>query len=90
LNASPNVWVGEVSWLKAALFEDEEAFVPDAVAEVYEIIGEGLPVIDDALIEKIRTALGAQNRTGYNVTDPDPVIRFLEQHRGKPCFTISW
>lgn len=90
IDETPNIWIGEVSWLKAALFEGAESFVPSGVAKVQEIIGEDLPTVDDALIEQIREALGGENGTGYSVTKPDPVIDFLLAHRGKRCFTVSW
>jgi hypothetical protein len=85
-----SVWVGEVSWLKAALFEDDETFIPNPVAQVNEIIGENLPIVDDALIEKIHLAVGVPNNTSYDVTGEHEVIAFLEKHRGKRAFTVSW
>ena len=65
---TPNVWVGEVSWLKAALFEKDEIFVPSPIQQVSSIIGESFPIIDDAFIEKIRKALQVANQTGYRIT----------------------
>ena len=85
----PDIWVGEVSWLKAALFADQDSFVPDAVAAVSTVVGEDLPVIDDMLIKRVADALGQGNTTGYNVTSENPVLAFLEQHRGKRAFTMS-
>lgn len=97
---APSVWVGEVSWLKAALLGDDESYIPEAVEAVNSIIGEDLPVVDDEMIEKIRAALCLSNRTtrpggvhggaGYGVSEPRDVCAFLEQHRGKRAFTISW
>jgi hypothetical protein len=85
-----NLWVGEVSWLKAALFGDEDTFVPGPVAQVNGIIGEDLPIIDDALIGRIREALRVANTTSYEVSREDEVVAFLELHKGKRAFTISW
>jgi len=90
IGETPSVWVGEVSWLKAALFGDAEAFVPDPVAQVHEIIGEDLPVIDDALIARVTEALKAPNVTSYSIATADEVIRFLTEHKGKCAFTVSW
>ena len=97
---TPSVWVGEVSWLKAALFEDDESYIPEGVGAVNEIIGEDLPVVDDELIEEIRAALCLSNGTarpdgvhggvGYGVSEPGDVCAFLEQHKGERAFTISW
>lgn len=87
---TPQCWVGEVSWLKAALFKDEETFVPNTVAQVSSIIGEDLPVIDDQLIEKIARAFDAPNDTSYSLANKDEVVAFLEEHKGLRCFTASW
>jgi hypothetical protein len=97
---TPSVWVGEVSWLKAALFEDPDAFIPDTVNQINEIIGEDLPVIDDDLIKRISDAFNVPNNTtkpdgvwdgaGYRIAERETVVNFLEQHRGKPVFTVSW
>jgi hypothetical protein len=87
---TPSVWVGEWSPLKAGLFEEPETFIPDAMGQIQEIIGEDLPVIDDVLIEKIKKALSLENKTSYRVSDGEPIIKFLEEHRGKRVFTVSW
>lgn len=87
---TPNVWIGEVSWLKAALSGDEASYIPDAVAKISELIGEDLPVLDDALIGKILAALESPNDTGYGLANQTTVQEFLTQHKGKPVFTVSW
>jgi hypothetical protein len=86
---TPSVWVGEVSWLKAALLEDTATFIPEPVAQVSQIIGNTLPVITDELIDDIRKALATPNATFYKTADKD-VVAFLEQHKGLQCFTVSW
>jgi len=87
---SPDVWVGSVSWLKAALLEDGDKYIPSPVMEVSEIVGEELPMIDDELIGQIREALALENTTSYSVASPEAVVAFLEEHRGKRVFTVSW
>lgn len=87
---TPSIWIGEVSWLKAGLFEDEDAYIPTPVGDVVEIIGEELPIIDEEFIVKIDAALKLENITGYKVTEPEPVIAFLRKHIGKQVFTVSW
>lgn len=87
---TPNVWVGEVSWLKAALFEDEEKYIPTAIEQIHEIIGEDLPVIDDELIARIEQALRLPNKTRYRVAKPEEVVEFLRKYKGERCFTVSW
>lgn len=87
---SPNVWVGEVSWLKAMVFEDEETFIPHTVQLVHDVIGEDLPVITDAMIVVITAAFGVENTTGYRLADVDAVVKFLKENWGRKIFTISW
>ena len=87
---TPQIWVGEVSWLKAALFEDQDSFVPPPVQAVADIIGEDFPMIDDELITKIEAALGLDNATGYSVCEHSGVIDFLKEHKGEKAFCISW
>lgn len=89
LARTPGVWVGEVSWLKASLTGDNR-YVPEAVERIFEIIGEDLPVIDDELIARIEQALRLPNNSIYSVSEPEPVIEFLRQHKGERCFTITW
>lgn len=91
VSESPSVWVGEVSWLKADLLDAKEEFVPDIVGQVHEIIGENLPEIDDALIGKIHGAFfKSKPHTLYKVAEKEYVMKFLEEHRGKRVFTVSW
>ncbi len=87
---SPSVYVGEVSWLKAAVFENEADFIPAPVQAVADAISEDLPIIGDELIEKVRVALLAQNKTGYNVASDNEIIAFLSEHKGQRAFTVSW
>lgn len=87
---TPNIWVGEVSWLKAMLFGDEDTFIPSPVMGVSEAIGDDLPVIDDALIARVKEALGRNNTTSYDVTKGDEVISFLESYKGERVFQVSW
>jgi hypothetical protein len=87
---TPSVWIGEVSWLKAALSEDAETFVPSTVASVSETIGEDLPVIDQPLIEKILAAFDLPNNTGYGLATKKEVAEFFNKYLGKRAFTISW
>ena len=87
---TPQIWVGEVSWLKAALLDDSETFVPDPIGEICDIIGEDFPTIDDDLIEKISKALKIENKTEYTLANGENVIDFLNKHRGRKTFTISW
>lgn len=90
VTSTPSVWIGEVSWLKAALFDDAETFIPGPVQAIQELIGEDLPVLDAALEAKIIAALEGANSTSYSLAKPDEVRAFLKDHHGKRLFTISW
>jgi hypothetical protein len=87
---SAQIWVGSVSWLKAMLLEDTETYVPDVVGKISALIGENEPVIDDDLIAKVREAFESTNDTSYSIANVNDVIAFLEVHRGKKAFTVSW
>ena len=90
ISETPNVWIGEVSWLKAALFGDSDTFVPSTVQLVQDAVGEDLPTLDDELEQKILAAFEAKNETGYNLATVDQVRAFLAAHKGKRLFTVSW
>jgi len=89
ISCTPQIWVGEVSWLKAAFSDDPEAFIPDMVGFVRAEFDDGLVVIDDAMIERVEAALQAPNTTGYSVGDNE-IVEFLKEHKGKKAFTVSW
>jgi len=83
------IYVGPVSWLKAALFEDAETFVPSPVMAIKELIPSSPVVIGDALIEKVAGATKLENTSAYDFND-EGIAAFLQSHKGKLAFTISW
>ena len=87
---SPNIWIGEVSWLKAGLLNAEKEFVPSTVQRINELIGEDLPILDKQLIEKIFDAFLLNNKTRYSLASPRKVVAFLQKYIGKSVFTVSW
>lgn len=87
---TPNILVGQVSFLKAMIFEDTETFVPSTIGEISEIIGEDFHVIDDGLIGKIEESFNLANNTGYSLNEKGDVIHFLNQRKGEKVFTINW
>jgi len=91
ISDTPNIWVGEVSWLKAALFEDPNSFIPDPIGAVREIFedDEGTEITDE-IIQKVQDALVRPNQTGYSISEANPVIEFLKKYKGERAFTISW
>ncbi len=90
---TPNFRIGEVSWLKAALFDDD-SYIPNPVARVSELIGEDEPELTEELRDKILQAVQAPNETHYdvygNAGDDVSLEDWLNQHLGKKLFTISW
>lgn len=90
---TPDIWIGEVSWLKAILSGDRDTFVPSVVGGVSDIIGENLPIIDDELIQKILKTFDTESKntiTSYSVAKKEDVEKFLIKHKGKKVFTVSW
>lgn len=93
--ATPNVWVGSVSWLKAALFEDEASYVPPLVNRISDLIpndDDGGVEITDDLLAAVQAAFitQAENKTVYELAESNVVMDFLRQHKGKKAFVISW
>jgi hypothetical protein len=85
-----NVNVGECSWLKAALLNDDESFIPDTIGAINELIGEELPTLDENLKNKIIEAFAFPNKTSYDINKKERVEKFLEENMGKKLFTVSW
>ena len=89
ISETPNKWIGEVSWLKAMIFEDDDTFIPNPVGEVSIIVGQ-YKIIDNELIKKIKNAMTKNNTTEYDVAEADDVIEFLKKYKGKFVFQVSW
>ena len=96
-----NVRVGEVSWLKADLFNDTNTYIPNTILRINKLIPPyKLTEITDDLILEVKKAFDLPNNTikekgvwdgeGYFVSEATPVIEFLEKYKGKKAFTISW
>ena len=90
VSEAPQIWIGEVSWLKASLFGEAEEFIPRTVGTISELIGEDLPVLDDELIGKILAAFDLPNATSYSLNEKEKVAEWLEQYKGQKVFTCSW
>jgi hypothetical protein len=89
ISNTPDIWIGQVSWLKAMVFEDS-SFIPDPIQTIHDLYVDE-PLIDDKLIASTLDALNESNRTGYDVTDKiDEVREFLLMYKGKRAFTVSW
>lgn len=87
---TPDIWIGEVSWLKAAICESDE-FLPGPVVAVSELIPDyPHPVLTTGLMDQIISAMDVPNKTQYTVATVETVKEFLQQHLHKRIFTISW
>lgn len=87
--SNSNVWIGQVSWMKAGLLADSEPFdryVPASVLRV-QTLTSGHPVLTPGLAREITVAMNLPNRSIYGrheyvrTTDPHfyggngPVVR---------------
>lgn len=93
--ATPQFWVCEVSWLKAALFADSEQFVPSVAELVTEAIGRDFPVLDDTMIQRLTVAMfgNTPNATSYSTVDAEKLGAWMEwcsQNKGRKLFHVSW
>lgn len=75
IEQTPSVCVGEMSW------GDGD---PQVVA-IKHLIGDNLPVIDEALIGAV-----AKVYDDAHVLRDERVLNFLDQHYGKNVFTVNW
>ena len=90
VSATPGIWVGSVSWLKASVFGDLTGSIPASVSRIAEIIGEDLPVVGNELIDEIMSSLSLRDETSFVLQDPYELREFLEEYRGERVFTVSW
>lgn len=88
ISSTPSVWVGEVSWLKAAL-TGESKFIPDPVGVISELIPD-MEKVTDELIAKVEEAMHLDNTTPYDVSTPNKIVEFLKEHKGETVFTVNW
>ena len=91
IRETPQCWVGQVSWLKAALLDDEESYVPSPVGRISELIPYWTTVrVTEELIEQVDKAFDLVNSTSYDVVERKKIIAFLRENFDKEVFTISW
>ena len=66
IGESPMKWIGEVSWLKAALLNKPEEYVPETVDIVVALIPDDVfTLITNPLIEKVAQAFDLENKGNY-------------------------
>ena len=89
----PNVWVSEVSFLKASLFGDDD-YIPGVVQVVQELIGEDFPVLNDELLQKLTDAINADYDPSYygqmHQNTKNEIIEWLNENKGSELFIIAW
>lgn len=81
---------GEVSWLKAALFDDVETFIPEPVSRVRDCIGEGFVLLTEEKLAAILADFHEKNATQYGIARGKEGQDFLLPYLGSEIFTISW
>jgi hypothetical protein len=88
LLGADGVWIGRMSWAKAAIDGDVDQYVPEVVQEVTKLFsGRRLVMINDKLIELIdRCFLESVPNDHYATAEREEVITFLTQHKGKRAF----
>lgn len=60
----PNVWIGQVSWLKAGLLGEQERFIPACVRRIQQLTAEG-PILTPGLAKEITVAMNLPNHSIY-------------------------
>ena len=90
MTASDSFEVGEVSWLKAALFDDD-SFIPDPIERLAELV-EDHPVLTPKLKDDIIKASQMENKTRYNmlIESEQSFTEWLDANMGHVIFQISW
>lgn len=91
----PHFTIGETSFLKAQLAQDRATYIAMPIEKLLQVIPEyqsgKTKVIDDAMISVVREAVSAPNMTGYHMRmNLHELPKFLEEHKGKPCYSICW
>ena len=87
---TPQFDVGEVSFLKASLFDDQETFIPSLVGVCCEVINDGC-IITDEVIDQIRAGMiDNPNTTSYSTCESDKLVEWLKKYMGKYVFSIAW
>lgn len=93
LQETPNIKVGPISNLKAALSKEQEKFIPGQLNVFQKRIGNEPTKINNRLIKNIKQDIKtSSNNSIYNNDELhiEKSLRFLEIYKGKKAFTVSW
>lgn len=84
------LWIGQVSWLKAMILEDKDTFIPSVVERVSEILPYGVPrILTKEKIDALEEAFKLPNQTQYRIGNLDEVLRRLKKNIGQFVYTSS-
>ena len=88
---TPNIWIGEVSWLKASLSEDPSEYIPTLVEVLYDLVGEDFTTITPEFIDQVSAAFDTEEISSYyDSFEKDRLINFLNKYMGEKVFHVSW
>lgn len=92
VEACPSVHVGDVSWLKASLFDEVDKYVPAPVYRVSELLPSSQEITPE-LVEQIDAAFDLENKSIYKIDFGEKrkrVNTFLRRYMGRQAFVASW
>ena len=91
IESSPNVYIGEASFLKRSLDKDG-LYVPDTVQRIIDIISDNedeFSIVNRNLIKEVKKAFKIKNRAlNYEVGNEKEVIMFLKECKRKKVFIM--
>lgn len=89
----PRILIGETSLLKAGLVDNPSTFIPGVVEFFMTLLGRGLTLVDDNLLQKVteyflapKVNISIYKREG----DRWKILQFLNEHKGKKVFLINY
>ena len=93
--AQPYLPIGECSFLKAAMFGNEDLCIPKVIQKLCEIIPNGhqgkTRIIDEELIKQIEELEWTRGESPYKLfVSKEGLIKFLKLYMGKPCYYLCW
>jgi hypothetical protein len=89
IEESPQVWIGEASFLDAAVYDADDA-IPRTVMDVCHLIDDGVTVIDDSFLFDVQEVMDYPNTSKYPVAISRDVLEFLQQYKGMKVFIALW